>query len=56
MARIFTDCVLKTGKTFTLVEIIRQLVLVQKKKVLICGASNLAVGEFVSSNFIWQSH
>jgi DNA polymerase alpha-associated DNA helicase A len=35
---------MKTGKTFTLVEIIRQLVLVQGKRVLVCGASNLAVG------------
>ncbi|KAJ9114628.1 hypothetical protein QFC22_005501 [Naganishia vaughanmartiniae] len=39
-----------TGKTFTLIEIIRQLVLVQKKKVLICGASNLAVGMYHFSN------
>ncbi|KAJ9115214.1 hypothetical protein QFC20_001081 [Naganishia adeliensis] len=37
-----------TGKTFTLVEIIRQLVLVQKKKVLICGASNLAVDNLLA--------
>ncbi len=36
---------LQTGKTYTLVEIIRQLVFVQKKRVLVCGASNLAVGE-----------
>ncbi|GAA5902800.1 uncharacterized protein JCM6883_007248 [Sporobolomyces salmoneus] len=32
-----------TGKTQTLVEIIRQLVLVQQKRVLVCGASNLSV-------------
>lgn len=35
-----------TGKTFTLVEIIRQLVQNKKKKVLVCGASNLSVGSF----------
>jgi energy-coupling factor transporter ATP-binding protein EcfA2 len=34
-----------TGKTFTLVEIIRQLVQTQKKRVLVCGASNLSVGQ-----------
>ncbi|CED83037.1 DNA helicase [Phaffia rhodozyma] len=32
-----------TGKTFTLVEIIRQLIRVEKKRVLVCGASNLSV-------------
>ncbi len=33
-----------TGKTFTLVELIRQLVL-QKKRVLVCGPSNISVGK-----------
>lgn len=33
-----------TGKTQTLVEVIRQLV-ANNKRVLVCGASNLAVGE-----------
>jgi len=32
-----------TGKTQTLVEIIRQLILNQHKRVLVCGASNLSV-------------
>jgi len=34
-----------TGKTFTLVELIRQLVL-QKKRILVCGPSNISVGMF----------
>lgn len=33
-----------TGKTFTLVELIRQLIL-QKKRILVCGPSNISVGE-----------
>ncbi|KAG7529812.1 hypothetical protein FFLO_05399 [Filobasidium floriforme] len=37
-----------TGKTFTLVEIIRQLVVVQGKRVLVCGASNLAVDNLLA--------
>lgn len=36
----------KTGKTHTLIEIIRRLV-AEDKKVLVCGASNLAVGTVV---------
>ncbi|KAF9984009.1 hypothetical protein BGZ75_004412 [Mortierella antarctica] len=35
-----------TGKTFTLVELIRQLVL-QKKRVLVCGPSNISVDNLV---------
>ncbi|KAF9973542.1 hypothetical protein BGZ73_003205 [Actinomortierella ambigua] len=35
-----------TGKTFTLVEVIRQLVL-QKKRVLVCGPSNISVDNLV---------
>lgn len=33
-----------TGKTFTLVELIRQLVQ-QKKRILVCGPSNISVGK-----------
>jgi hypothetical protein len=33
-----------TGKTYTLVEIIMQLVKTRKQRVLVCGASNLSVG------------
>ncbi|KAI9252807.1 P-loop containing nucleoside triphosphate hydrolase protein [Phascolomyces articulosus] len=36
-----------TGKTYTLVEIIRQLAVVQKKKVLVCGPSNISVDNLV---------
>ncbi|KAF9111646.1 hypothetical protein BGX27_004626 [Mortierella sp. AM989] len=35
-----------TGKTFTLVELIRQLVL-QKKRILVCGPSNISVDNLV---------
>ncbi|KAF9580370.1 hypothetical protein BGW38_003017, partial [Lunasporangiospora selenospora] len=35
-----------TGKTFTLVELVRQLVL-QKKRILVCGPSNLSVDNLV---------
>ncbi|KAF9922703.1 hypothetical protein FBU30_007160 [Linnemannia zychae] len=35
-----------TGKTFTLIEIIRQLVL-QKKRILVCGPSNISVDNLV---------
>jgi len=35
-----------TGKTFTLVELIRQLVQ-QKKRVLVCGPSNISVGTYL---------
>ncbi|KAI7852360.1 P-loop containing nucleoside triphosphate hydrolase protein [Circinella umbellata] len=37
----------ETGKTYTLVEIIRQLAVVQKKKVLVCGPSNISVDNLV---------
>ncbi|KAI7875357.1 P-loop containing nucleoside triphosphate hydrolase protein [Lichtheimia hyalospora FSU 10163] len=36
-----------TGKTYTLVEIIRQLAVVQGKKVLVCGPSNISVDNLV---------
>ncbi|KAI9493302.1 P-loop containing nucleoside triphosphate hydrolase protein [Zychaea mexicana] len=36
-----------TGKTYTLVEIIRQLAVIQKKKVLVCGPSNISVDNLV---------
>lgn len=36
-----------TGKTFTLVELIRQLVQ-QKKRVLVCGPSNISVGRYLA--------
>ncbi|KAG0170817.1 hypothetical protein DFQ28_001640 [Apophysomyces sp. BC1034] len=35
------------GKTYTLVEIIRQLAVVQNKKVLVCGPSNISVDNLV---------
>ncbi|KAG8691523.1 hypothetical protein FRC11_002113 [Ceratobasidium sp. 423] len=44
-----------TGKTQTLVEIIRQLVQ-QGKRVLVCGASNLAVGESIVSPAVNRAH
>ncbi|KAG1059852.1 hypothetical protein G6F42_028160 [Rhizopus arrhizus] len=34
-----------TGKTYTLVEIIRQLSVNQNKRVLVCGPSNISVGK-----------
>ncbi|GAA5968180.1 hypothetical protein JCM3765_003694 [Sporobolomyces pararoseus] len=37
-----------TGKTQTLIEIIKQLILVENKKVLVCGASNLSVDNILS--------
>ncbi|KAI8068286.1 P-loop containing nucleoside triphosphate hydrolase protein [Gongronella butleri] len=36
-----------TGKTYTLVEIIRQLAVRQKKRVLVCGPSNISVDNLV---------
>ncbi|ORX59011.1 P-loop containing nucleoside triphosphate hydrolase protein [Hesseltinella vesiculosa] len=36
-----------TGKTYTLVEIIRQLAVRQNKKVLVCGPSNISVDNLV---------
>ncbi|KAI7899401.1 P-loop containing nucleoside triphosphate hydrolase protein [Cokeromyces recurvatus] len=36
-----------TGKTYTLVEIIRQLSINQKKRVLVCGPSNISVDNLV---------
>ncbi|KAI9348834.1 P-loop containing nucleoside triphosphate hydrolase protein [Pilaira anomala] len=36
-----------TGKTYTLVEIIRQLSVNQKKRVLVCGPSNISVDNLV---------
>ncbi|CAE6467949.1 unnamed protein product [Rhizoctonia solani] len=44
-----------TGKTQTLVEIIRQLVQ-QGKRVLVCGASNLAVGKWIISPDMGLTH
>lgn len=42
---IFLPLNFQTGKTYTLVEIIRQLVLNEKKKVLVCGPSHVSVGK-----------
>ncbi|KAL9554296.1 hypothetical protein MBANPS3_002874 [Mucor bainieri] len=36
-----------TGKTYTLVEIIRQLSVNQNKRVLVCGPSNISVGKYM---------
>ncbi|KAI8970962.1 P-loop containing nucleoside triphosphate hydrolase protein [Pilobolus umbonatus] len=36
-----------TGKTYTLIEIIRQLVINQDKRVLVCGPSNISVDNLV---------
>ena len=44
-----------TGKTFTLVELIRQLVL-QKKRVLVCGPSNISVGKLENSLCVTMQH
>ncbi|KAL0091006.1 AAA domain-containing protein [Phycomyces blakesleeanus] len=37
----------QTGKTYTLVEIIRQLAIKENKKVLVCGPSNISVDNLV---------
>ncbi|GAB5588111.1 hypothetical protein Unana1_03011 [Umbelopsis nana] len=36
-----------TGKTYTLIEIIRQLAVIQEKRVLVCGPSNISVDNLV---------
>ncbi|KAM3579924.1 hypothetical protein VKS41_007642 [Umbelopsis sp. WA50703] len=38
---------MNTGKTYTLIEIIRQLAVVQQKRVLVCGPSNISVDNLV---------
>ncbi|KAG0273740.1 hypothetical protein BGZ95_010469 [Linnemannia exigua] len=42
-----------TGKTFTLVELIRQLVL-QKKRILVCGPSNISVDNLVERLAVYR--
>ncbi|KAG9070124.1 hypothetical protein KI688_009456 [Linnemannia hyalina] len=42
-----------TGKTFTLVELIRQLVL-QKKRILVCGPSNISVDNLVERLAVYK--